>query len=603
MCGIAGFTRKSGSSKVIAVEAVKLMTDRMAVRGPDADLVWSDGRTTLGHRRLAIIDLSDRAKQPMVSECGRYIIVFNGEIYNFEAIRNDLIEKGEKFRTSSDTEVLLKLFALEGQQMLTTLRGMFAFAIWDTIASELFLARDPYGIKPLYYSQTEFGLIFASQVKALLASGLISSTPESAGLAGFLLWGSVPEPWTVHRGVLALAPGHFLRVKDGVAGSPICWNDIRDFWRVEPRKLSADELRELVQKVVRDSVQAHLISDVPVSMFLSGGVDSAVVVALAAELGAQIEGITISFSEYVGKANDEAPGARVTASHYGIRLHERLVTRSEFEEDLPRILDAMDQPTIDGINTWFASKAAAERGYKVALSGIGGDELFCGYPSFINVPRLAKFGKLVAAWPHANRLLRYPCAYLAQRLANPKIAAIPTFSDSIERTYFLQRALFLPEELPSLMGEAAAAEGLARLGGSSLGLVPIGAYSDIAAVGILESTSYLRNQLLRDSDWASMAHSLELRTPLVDCTLLKALAPYVSDFANGIGKGMLGSSPTKQLPRSITHVAKTGFTLPMREWLLKSTGSSGQLAAGSSTALTSSWARQWGRQIAMRIAE
>src|SRR5262245_49847313 len=226
MCGIAGFVPAPGMTEQSALDPVRRMIDRMHNRGPDAEGVWVSEGVVLGHRRLAILDLDDRANQPMVSTDGRYIIVFNGEIYNFRELRRVLEIDGVSFRTTSDTEVLLMLFAREGERMLPRLRGMFAFAIWDTQSRELFLARDPYGIKPLYYRRTREGLLFASQVKALLASRLVSTEREPAGLVGFYLWGSVPEPWTLFRDLFALPAGHWLRVRAGVPESPVCWNNI-----------------------------------------------------------------------------------------------------------------------------------------------------------------------------------------------------------------------------------------------------------------------------------------------------------------------------------------------------------------------------------------
>ena len=301
------------------------MTARMHARGPDAEGVWASEGVVLGHRRLAILDLDARANQPMVSADGRYAIVFNGEIYNFRELRRELEADGVVFRTTSDTEVLLALFAREGERMLPRLRGMFAFAIWDTQSRELFLARDPYGIKPLYYTRTKEGLLFASQVKALLASGLVSTQGEPAGLAGFYLWGSVPEPWTLFRDVFALPAGHWLRVRAGVSDAPVCWHDIRAHWRGEGHRQSAQELRERVRQAVTDSVRAHLVADVPVSVFLSGGIDSATVAGLASGLGAQVEGITIGFEEFAGRHEDEAPVAAAIAAHYGLPHHVRLV--------------------------------------------------------------------------------------------------------------------------------------------------------------------------------------------------------------------------------------------------------------------------------------
>jgi len=575
------------------------MTARMSRRGPDAEGVWVSDGVALGHRRLAILDLDARANQPMVSADGRYTIVFNGEIYNFRELRRELEAHGVAFRTTSDTEVLLALFARDGARMLPRLRGMFAFAIWDTQTRELFMARDPYGIKPLYYTCTKDGFVFASQVKALLASGVVSMEREAAGLVGFYLWGSVPEPWTLFRGVIALPAGHWLRVRAGVADGAVCWHNVSTHWQTAAGKVTAQELQERVREAATDSVRAHLVADVPVSVFLSGGIDSAVIAGLASELGAHVEGITIGFEEFAGKPDDEIPAARVIATGYGLPHHVRMVSRAEFEQDMPRILDAMDQPSIDGVNTWFASKAAAERGYKVVLSGVGGDELFCGYSLFRQIPPQAVLGRALASIPGARALLGAPCAYLAKRRSQPKLAGVPDFLGSLEGLYFLRRGLFLPTELPALLGADLAREGLARLDGFPPGMTAAQARDGAAAVGLLESTHYLRNQLLRDSDWASMGHSLELRTPLVDAKLLETLGPFVSGFTGGAGKAMLAGSPKKPLPDLIVNRPKTGFSLPMAKWLSETT----DLSRGADLPMLTRtpWARRWARTVIERV--
>lgn len=601
MCGIAGFIPTTCASEVSALDATARMVTRMHNRGPDAEGLWSSKGVVLGHRRLAILDLDARANQPMVSSDGRYIIVFNGEIYNFRELRGELEAKGVAFSTTSDTEVVLALFARESEHMLPRLRGMFAFAIWDTQSRELFLARDPYGIKPLYYTRTKDGLLFASQVKALLASGLVSKELEPAGLAGFYLWGSVPEPWTLYRDVFALPAGHWLRVCAGVPKSPVCWHEICDHWRGLGKQLSPRDLQEQVQQAVTDSVRAHLVADVPVSVFLSGGIDSATLAGLVSGMGAHVEGITIGFDEFAGRPEDEVPVAADIAAHYGLPHFVRRVSRAEFEQDIPFILDAMDQPTIDGVNTWFASKAAAERGYKVVLSGVGGDELFCGYSSFRQIPRAAAMAGTIAAIPGARALMTASCEYLSKRFNKPKLASLPVFMGSLEGAYFMKRGLFLPAELSALMGKEMAREGLSRLGGSPAGMIQAAARDGVAAVGLLESTHYLRNQLLRDSDWASMGHSLELRTPLVDAALLAKLGPYVSGFAGGAGKAMLARSPMKPLPEAIVNRPKTGFSLPMVQWLSEATD---QRAWGNLPILAAPgtpWARRWARIVVEKM--
>jgi asparagine synthase (glutamine-hydrolysing) len=566
MCGIAGCALSSDALAESGLDGTRRMIQRMRLRGPDAERLWTGDGIVLGHRRLAILDLAARANQPMLSDDGRYAIVFNGEIYNFRELRHSLDRRGVRFHTTSDTEVLLALFAQEGERMLHRLRGMFAFAIWDALSRQLFLARDPYGIKPLYYARIKNGFLFASQVKGLLASDLIPRLWEPAGLAGFYLWGNMPEPWTLYRDVFALPAGHWLRVRGGVPEVPTCWYDIRAHWQGEGEISTGEELGERVREALVDSVRAHLVSDVPISVFLSGGVDSAVVAALACQLGASVEGITVGFEEFTGRAEDELPAAAATAAHYGLRHFKRRVSRAEFARQASRIMTAMDQPSIDGINTWFASKAAAERGYKVVLSGIGGDELFCGYSSFVRIARMTALGRAATATSVGRALLSAPCAYLGKRFMHPKVAGLPSLARSLEGVYFLSRGLFLPHELPGLMGHELASEGLARLGGSPAGITPVPARDRIAAIGLLESTWYLRNQLLRDSDWASMDHSLELRTPIVDVPLLSALAPFVSAFA-GVGKRLMSRSPGQALPVSVTSRRKTGFSVPMANWL------------------------------------
>jgi asparagine synthase (glutamine-hydrolysing) len=571
MCGIAGFVSASDAPESSPVDAVRRMTDRMRLRGPDAEGFWTGSGVVLGHRRLAILDLDPRSNQPMISSDGNYSLVFNGEIYNFRELKAELEADGVVFRTTSDTEVLLALYAREGERMLPRLRGMFALAIWNVRKRELFLARDPYGIKPLYYAQTDRGLVFASQVKAIMASGLVSATWEPAGVAGFYLWGSVPEPWTLYRGVFALPCGSWLRVREGNADAPVCWDDIRDNWREPCARHSAAELQEAVRQAVTDSVRAHLVSDVPVSVFLSGGIDSGTIAGLISEMGAQVEGITVGFDEFSAKHDDEVPTAAALAAHYGLPHHVRRISREEFEADIPLILDAMDQPSIDGVNTWFASKAAAERGYKVVLSGVGGDELFYGYSLMKDLPRSAMRGRAIAAIPGGRLLAKVASAYLAKGDRHPKIKGIPDFMGSLEGVYFLKRCLFLPQDLPILMGEECAREGLARLDGSPPGMTKANAVTGAAGICLLDSTHYLRNQLLHDSDWASMAHSLELRTPLVDAALLHALRSFHTGFVGGAGKRMLAQSPKSPMPEEIIARPKTGFGVPMTQWLAAAT--------------------------------
>ena len=582
MCGlVAAFT-----DSVLLEQPVRNAMQQMYLRGPDAEGFWQEEGVYLGHRRLAILDLDERADQPMVSECGRYVIIFNGEIYNFRSLRDELAEQGFSFRTTSDTEVILALFAREGEAMLGKLKGMFAFVIWDREAKRGFAARDAYGIKPLYIATTPQGVLLGSQVKALLATNLVSLEPDAVGQAGFWMLGSVPEPYSWYRNIRALPAGHCAWIEEGQISPPKCWYDLGQIWRDAGSTILPDaEVRQLVRSAVIESVSRHLVSDVPVGVFLSGGVDSGALAGLMAEAGARsIVGITIAYEEFVGRHEDEAPLAARIAETYGIRHHVRRVTREEFHADLPRILAAMDQPSIDGINTWYASKAAAEAGLKVVLSGIGGDELFQGYSSFDTLPRLVSWWRALGKVPGARMVARAATGLQARRSGNRRWTYASQWAETIGGAWWLRRSVSAPEELAGQMSADLAAQALANFDpdqwvGEMTGPLP----DDLVlAVGQIESMTYLRNQLLRDSDWASMDHSVELRTPLVDLTLLQNLQSALRTFRRSPGKALLAKAPAVSLPGNIMERPKTGFCIPLDEWI------AGPLAS-KSTRQTRSW--------------
>ncbi len=571
-------------------QPVKRMIDSMMRRGPDAEGVWSDEICVLGHRRLSILDLEARAQQPMLSHCGRYAIVFNGEIYNFRALRSVLIDEGVQFRTTSDTEVVLSLFAKEGEAMLPRLRGMFSFVLWDKLTKRAFVARDPYGIKPLFLAQTAQGVLFASQVKAVLASGLVSTEPCARGQAGFWLLGSVPEPDTWFRDIKALPAGHCCWVSGGCLGTPRNWWDIGDAWRdalLTPPPPN-EEVRERVRDALRVSLAAHLVADVPVGVFLSGGIDSGALAGMMVEAGAQnLQGITIAYDELSGSQEDEAPVATALAAHYGIRHHVRRVTRTEFEADLPRILTAMDQPTIDGINTWYASKAVAELGLKVVVSGVGGDELFQGYNSFQQLPWLVSTWGVASRVPGITVLAKIACDLRAHRTGNGRWRHLPDWARTMPGAWWLRRSMFSPEDLPALMGADLAAEALQGFSAASWVHSMSGKHPPNLRLALaqIESTTYLRNQLLRDSDWASMDNSVELRTPLVDSWLLRDVQPLLSSFHHFSNKRLLAEAPERALPEAVIQRPKTGFNIPVVQWLQEM----GQTDGGS--AVKNSWAQ------------
>jgi asparagine synthase (glutamine-hydrolysing) len=595
MCGIAGIYAPNVAPGERAA-IVGMVCDAMIKRGPDASGFWQDQASgvSFGHRRLSIIDPQSRSNQPMVSPDGKYALVFNGEIYNYRSIRQELEAEGQTFRTAGDTEVVLWLLARHGIGAVERLRGMFALGFWDGERQTLYLARDPYGIKPLYFGRTKDGLLFASQVRAIMAGGIVSRTIEPAGVAGFMLWGSVPEPWTIYRDVEVVPAGSWIAVRNAKVETVTTYRDVSDYWRHESAD-SAEPLDSYIRRNVLDSVRHHLVADVPVGVFLSGGVDSGAVVAVMSQLSSSVEGVTVRFEEFQHNPSDEAPRAQQIAAAYGINHHIRTVERREFEADLPRLLQAMDQPSIDGVNTWFASKAVAERGYKVVLSGIGGDELLCGYPSFRTIPKIALINRLIQCSGPAKEFAKAILGVTGRKFKMPKLEGLGEFPATPEAAYFLQRALFLPDELPALIGADLAEEGLARLAsGISAKTAKASPQEGWAGrIAALESTRYLRNQLLRDSDWASMAHSLELRTPLVDHVLASQVAPYTARLRRGAGKKYLASVPSRALPSSIVRARKTGFGLPIGRWIEQVDDAQAWRNVSALRSPGVPWARRW----------
>ncbi len=579
LCGINGLFGYSSTAPVIDRDELRRMRDAMSARGPDGAGEWfsSTDRVAFGHRRLSIIDLSARGAQPMVSADGALVVTFNGEIYNYQALRRDLEAAGRVFQSDSDTEVLLHLYAERGVAMVDALRGMFAFALWDARRGGLLLARDPYGIKPLYYADDGRSLRFASQTQALRAGSVVSAEWDPAGEAGFYLFGSVPEPFTIYRDISALPAGCTLWADAHGLEQPRAYFSIADVLHravQEPRALTGAALQAQVREILLDSVRHHLLADVPVGVFLSAGVDSGALLGLMRDTGqADIQAVTLAFGEFRNRADDEAPLAQQVAALYGARQVTRVVEEAEFYADLPRILAAMDQPSIDGINTWFVSKAAREQGLKVAVSGLGGDELLGGYPSFRDIPRWVRVLGAPARIPGLGRLLRrlghglFTAAGRAH--LSPKALSLLEYGGSYPGAYLLRRGLFMPWELPDLMGVERARDGLQRLRplpyiGALLAPDPGTPFSRVAT---LEAALYMRNQLLRDADWAGMAHSLEIRVPLVDVEVLRQLAPLLVAERQLSGKMLLGGSPRLPLPEAILQRPKTGFRTPIQHWL------------------------------------
>jgi asparagine synthase (glutamine-hydrolysing) len=569
MCGIAGGFAFGFSAQVIEETIVERLNYQQRRRGPDGTGLWysQDRRIVMGHRRLAIIETGPEGAQPMCDATGRWVISFNGEVYNYRALRRELEGLGCVFRTYSDTEVLINVVARWGEAGLRKLRGMYAVALWDCVERELWLFRDPYGIKPLYYAESAGMLWFASQARALARCAPINTNRDAAALAGFYLWGHVPEPFTWWVGIRMLPAGHVLRVRAGAECRTNAFAKIEHTYVNRPARppLFTEELNGLL----RESVSYHLVSDVPIGIFLSAGIDSNIVGALAGELRPNMQAVTLAFHEFAGTENDEAPLAAAAARTFGCQHSICRVGRSEFETLVDDFFDCMDQPTIDGLNTYLVSYAAAKLGLKVALSGLGGDELFGGYPSFRDIPRLVRWAPPRNLQPLARAIQR---ALRAAALPGmpPKLPGVFTHSASLATCYLLRRSLYLEDELDALLDESWISEGLERLSSHSAleaTVLPLRAAeaTQHAEIAALESCWYMRNQLLRDTDWASMAHGVEVRLPLVDFALIENLGPAIASHSPPMKRDL--AACCDRLPQAIRERSKTGFTTPVRQWI------------------------------------
>jgi len=572
MCGIAAIFSYGSAAPLVDQAELLRIRESMFDRGPDGAGMWvsADQKIGLAHRRLSIMDISKAGSQPMFTSDFSLAIIFNGEIYNFRELRKQLEVKGYCFRSNSDTEVLLYLYQELGPDMVKHLRGMFAFAIWDERNCGIFLARDHFGIKPLYYSDNGSTIRVASQVKSLL-KGQIDTTPEPAGHVGFYLWGHVPEPYTLYKGIRALPAGTSLWI-DAVGHKVVrqYFNITETLAEASESRLiiTSEEMRERLGNALRDTVRHHLIADVPVGVCLSSGLDSSTLVALAKELGVNdLNTVTIGFKEFQEANNDEVPTAELFAKIFDTKQFTRLVSKEDFQNSYVHLLDVMDQPSIDGVNSYFLSKAAKDAGLKVMLSGLGGDELLGGYPSFHQIPLIVKAFEKLSAIPTLGKSFRYISAPILKRFTSQKYAGLLEYGGSYGGAYLLRRGMFMPWELPDLLDGEMVKKGWEELRPlTRLEQTIQGVKNTKLKVTGLETAWYMRNQLLRDTDWASMAHSVEMRVPLVDIELFRTILP-MTNSNHSPNKLYMAETPKTPLMQEIKNRTKTGFDVPLLNWL------------------------------------
>jgi asparagine synthase (glutamine-hydrolysing) len=584
MCGLAGIIGRVGG---INGAALRRMTDAMAHRGPDGDGLWmgpADARgwgVMLGHRRLSILDLSAAASQPMTDPERGDVAVLNGEIYNYVSIRDALQAKGHSLWSTGDTAAMLRHLSVHGFDAVRDLRGMFALAMWDTRRHELLLARDSLGIKPLYIARNpdrngDWTLAFASEVRALLRSGLLRAPRLRASAVATVVWnGFTTAPETIVEGVDSLWPGEqILLSQDGT--------ELRRgrYWTQADLPRAGNASEEHVAAALEDSVQRHLASDVPLGVFLSGGVDSSAVANIARRVSRDpVHSFTLAFTE---QERNEGDIARAVSQAIGTEHHEIVLRQDDFLARLDDAVGSLDQPSFDGLNSFFMSQAVAQAGFKVALVGSGGDELFGGYTSFRDLPAMAQWSRRMRLVPQGLRAVaaRAVSAWKAPAGGGyppqtrwAKLPAMVAAGDDLLALYQCAYALFLPETHRDLLGGQTAAS--ARGG---YGLSPavidamrreIASRSDLAAISALEQRLFLGERLLRDTDATSMAASIEIRLPLVDQTLLEAVAalPDKSRFSPVRSKAVLRRIGLRGLDPALFDRPKSGFELPYDSWL------------------------------------
>lgn len=548
MCSISGALNAGR-------DVVQRMNDAQRHRGPDDQGVARCGDVVLGNTRLAIIDTSVAGHQPMKDPVTGNWITYNGETYNFKALRKEM---SGPWSSNTDTEVVLRAYRDFGVEAFRKLRGMFALAIWDDQNQTLVLARDPLGIKPLYYYASETQFVFASELRALLASELIPRRLSAAGIDSYLANGSVAAPLTIIEGIKQLLPGHVLRVR---SKDQIELTDT-EFTAPTPQNVekNRDDAVARLRHELEESVRLHLVSDVPLGVFLSGGMDSSALVALMGRVGTQQpRTFSVVFDEAKLAKFNEAPFSRAVASRFNTDHSEIRLSEDRLLEILPDAIASLDQPTMDGINTFVVSSAVKSKGITVALSGLGGDELFAGYPSF---RRALRFD---AMSPVSKRLLRAASGVgqlaVTGSVQRHKFWQLANGGGKPEDVYRISRQLFSVDAVKRITGRNGVEH--AENGHQADGDI-------VNAISRLELTGYMTNTLLRDTDAMSMAHSLEVRVPFVDTKVVDYVLSLPGEWKapSRVGpKPLLADAVGYLLPREFLNRPKMGFTLPFEKWL------------------------------------
>lgn len=555
MCGIAGVYNFKGTP--ISDKAIYAMTDAMAHRGPDASGHYCDDHVLLGHRRLSIIDLSPAGRQPFTSSNGRYKVVFNGEVYNFRSVRATI--RDHEFISSGDTEVLVEGWSRWGVELIPKLKGMFSFAVWDTWEKELTICRDRLGVKPLYYYLDDDKFVFASEIRAVMAAGGIKRKLSEDGLISYLSYQSITGPQTIYKDVMELEAGHCMHIKDDRI-------QIRKYWDIMKNDGcydGEDSVKKNILKLLQNAVEQRLVSDVPVGAFLSGGIDSSAVVALMSQMSSTPpETFNLSFAE---KEYDESAYAEIISKKFNTRHHKVMLRPEAMIENLFPALKAMDTPSADGINSYVVSKAIRDAGITVALSGIGGDELFAGYPFFKQYKTLQRFSGIWNLTAGMRKIISKGI-FTTNSKSGRMVQLLQSESCSIQDVYPVFRRILSEQQLNVLLSEQIHCADVMKHKLSNL--AGLSGLPDYSQVSVAEYMGYTQHTLLKDTDQMSMAVSLEVREPFFDHELVE----YVLQIPDHIKhptypKKLLVEALGDLLPRDIVHRKKQGFVFPWAQWM------------------------------------
>ncbi|OFY84486.1 MAG: asparagine synthase (glutamine-hydrolyzing) [Bacteroidetes bacterium RIFCSPLOWO2_12_FULL_35_15] len=569
MCGINGIV--GFNDLILAKQKIIAMNNRMRHRGPDDEGVFVADKIALGHRRLSIIDLSAAGHQPMQSHDGRYQIVYNGEIYNYKELKFELqrVVSGSNqqtyfFQTNTDTEVIIAAYARWGSDCVNHFNGMFAFAIWDDQTKELFIARDRLGIKPLYYCFTDGVFAFSSELRSLLACELIPKKIDEDSLIDYLRYQTVHAPNTIVKGIKMLMPGHFIEMKNEQLTIKNYWSLTKNISN-ESNDKSYNDVCKDVNQLLTKSVERRLIADVPFGAFLSGGIDSSAIVGLMSKVSTEkVKTFSVTFDE---REFSEAKYAQLIAKKFNTDHHEIKLKPSDFIEQLPNALKAMDHPSGDGPNTFIVSKATKEAGITMALSGLGGDELFAGYDVFKKSLELNK-----KAWLNLiPQFMRGAGASILLKakpgVSSEKIAELLKQNKiNFNSFYPITRQVLMDKQILEIVnGETLVANKVSEIISE---IQPISNIQQLTSVSIAEISTYMQNVLLRDADQMSMAHALEVRVPFLDHTLVEYVLGVPDNYKSTVSpKKLLVDALGELLPSEIVNRPKMGFTFPWKNWM------------------------------------